>query len=173
MKKYIAIAAYSGKPSREHIAKARELIEELSVRCDKKDIVLLLGGYWGLMKYIVDYALEKGFKVVLFPPIEKEDYDYPEEAIVVKSGSSYRMRSIILVRTADVLIAAGGGAGTMHEIFTAYLEGRNIYVLTGMKLASDNLKRLGGYLDHRKLARLKYFNTPKELVEDVCREVLG
>ena len=171
--KYIGIAAYSGKPSREHISKVRELINELSVKCNRKNMVLLLGGYWGLMKYIVDYALEKGFKVVLFPPIEKEDYSYPDECIVVKSGLSYRMRSIILVRTADILIAAGGGAGTMHEVFTAYLERKNIYVLTDMKLPSDNLEKLGDYLDNRRVVRLKYFNKPKELVREICRELLG
>jgi len=173
MKKYIAIAAYSGKPNKEHIENVKELIEELSIKCDRKNIVLLLGGYWGLMKYIVDYALEKEFKVILFPPIEKEDYDYPDECIIVKSGSSYRMRSIILVRTADILIAVGGGAGTMHEVFTAYLEGKNIYVLRNMKLPSDDLEKLGSYLDHRKLTLIKYFNTPKELVEDMCKILLN
>jgi len=169
MIRYIGIAAYSGEPDEHHLDKVRRLIESISSKGD--DIVLVLGGYWGLMKYIVDYALENKLKVILIPPVEKEDYSFPDKCIVIKSGMSYRLRSILLVRTSDALIAAGGGAGTIHEIVTASLEGKNIYVLRETGLPSDNIEKLGEYIDQRKLSIIKYYTSPEELVEDLFRDL--
>jgi len=95
------------------------------------------------MKYIVDYALEKGFKIVLFPPIEKEGVEFPSNVIVIKTGVSYRVRSIFLVRTSDVLVVLGGASGTIQEITSAYCENKAIFVLVDTGFPSDKISCLG------------------------------
>ncbi|RLG61617.1 LOG family protein [Candidatus Geothermarchaeota archaeon] len=169
--KYIGVAAYSGEVKDIHKEKIRVLIDTLSKECDVEDAILLLGGYWGLMKYIVDYSISKGFKVVLFPPLEREDVKFPSRCIVIRSGSSYRIRSNMLVRSSDILIAAGGGGGTINEIVIAYLEGKNVYVLKNMGLPSDKMELLGNYLDNRRTSVIKYYDRPEELAREVCLDI--
>ena len=61
----IVIAATSENYTQENVKQVREFLDELSKIHDVNDIVLFLGGYWGLMKVIVDEALKFGFKIVL------------------------------------------------------------------------------------------------------------
>jgi uncharacterized protein (TIGR00725 family) len=164
--KTIAIAAYSGPPSERHASAARIIIGELSRYC-LDDVVIAVGGYWGLMKTIVDEALSHGFRVVVYPYAEREDLDYPGEAIVVKTGLTPEARSILLVRSGDILIALGGGVGTMIEVLLAYSMGKPVYLLkTG--LASDKLEVFAPYIDERRLAELKVYEDPVKLARDAC-----
>ena len=166
--KIVAVAAYSGDPPTELVAKATKFINTLASKCGE-NIVLAFGGYWGLMKVMVDEAIKLGMKVLIFPPIEREEWVFPGEAIVVKTGTGFRLRSVALVRTGDVLVAMGGGAGTIQEIVTAYAEGKDIFLLTPTGLASDRIASLAPYIDERRLARLKIFSDPVQMGEEVCR----
>ena len=169
--KIVAIAAYSGVPPQELVEKANAFIEELA-KCNPKPI-LALGGYWGLMKNIVDKALSLRFTVLIFPPIEREDWEYPEKTIVIKSGVSFRLRSVMLVRTGDVLVAMGGGAGTMQEIVTAYTEGRDVYMLYPTSLPSDRITSMTPHLDNRATATIKVYKDPREMAKEVCKAIRG
>jgi len=71
-----------------------------------------------LMKYVVDKAIELGFNVIILPPVGLEDASFPEKAIVVKTGVSFRNRSVFLARTVDVLVVLGGGGGCIQELVT-------------------------------------------------------
>jgi len=167
----MGIAAYGGEPSRKLIEYSRIFIRELSRNCLKRNLVLMLGGYWGLMKYIVDYAIEEGFNIILFPPLEKENIAYPSEAIIIKTGLSYRGRSVILVRTSDILVVLGGESGTIQEVITAYTEGKEIYILSKVGLSSDNLKRFGRYIDSRKISKINYFEDPIDMAQAICKHI--
>jgi hypothetical protein len=100
LKMYVGIAAYSEEPSLELLEKSYLFLEELSSSCGRS-IRLIVGGYWGLMKYVVDKALDLGFTVVILPPVEREHVGFPERA-VVRTGLTFRARSVSLVRTSDV-----------------------------------------------------------------------
>jgi hypothetical protein len=65
-------------------------------------VKLVVGGYWGLMRYVVNKALDLGFTVIILPPVEREHVVFPERAIVVRTGLTFRARSVSLVRTSDV-----------------------------------------------------------------------
>ena len=169
--KYVGIAAYSGSPSETLIEGAREFIARLAERADRDKIALVLGGYWGLMKYVVDEALDIGFKVIIMPPESMEDIYFPEDAIVIKTGTSFRVRSVFLVRTSDVLVALGGASGSIQEVVTAYTEGKNIFVLGGSGMPTDRLSSFSPYVDDRRTSKITIVNNPRELADKVIDSV--
>jgi len=169
--KYIGIAAYSGTPSETLIEGAKEFMARLAVRVDRDRIVLVLGGYWGLMKYVVDEALDLGFKVVIIPPESMEDVNFPEDAIVIKTGTSFRVRSVFLVRTSDVLIALGGASGSIQEVVTAYTEGKDVFILGGSGMPTDRLSFFSPYIDDRKTSKITIINNPRELADRVIESI--
>lgn len=164
----ICFAAYSEDPSKDIVLNAVKVVDHLRRVCS--DAIIFVGGYWGLMKHIVDRAIENGFTVVIVAPIEGEDMNYPEKAIVFKPGVDYRVRSVFMVRSCNALIAVGGESGTIQEIVTAYTEGKPAYVLkTG--LSSDRIELLAPHIDRRALAEIKVFSEPEKLVEAVATDV--
>ena len=167
--RYIGVAAYSGPPPDHLKAAAEEFLHTLALCRSVDDTAIVTGGYWGLMKYVVDQALSLGFKVIIIPPLEMEDIRFPLDALVIRTGTSFRVRSIFLVRTSEVLVALGGAAGTMQEIVTAYTEGIPIFVLGMTGLPTDKLYSLTPYLDNRKRAEIRFFNDPKTLTQAVCK----
>ena len=164
---YIGIAAHSEEPSETLLVKARRFLEELSRTCGSTSR-LVVGGYWGLMKHVVDYALDLGFTVIILPPLELEHVDFPEKAIVVKTGVSFRTRSVFLVRTSDLLVVLGGGAGCLQELVTAYTEKKPVYVLVDTGYPTDIVKTWPEYLDNRALAPVVKISDPVELAKRVC-----
>jgi uncharacterized protein (TIGR00725 family) len=163
----VGVAAFSGMPSTELLEKCKAFVATLADECP--DAVLVLGGYWGLMKCVVDEALRWDLRILLFPPLEKEDIEFPAEAIVARTGSSMRLRSIYLVRSSDVLIALGGASGTIQEVVTAYTEGIPVFILSGTGLPTDRLRDvLSPYLDDRRVAPITYISDPQVLAKKAC-----
>ncbi|MEM1640466.1 MAG: hypothetical protein QW065_04765 [Acidilobaceae archaeon] len=164
--KLVGVAAHSGSYGEDLEKTSRRFVALLAKKCSD-NVALVLGGYWGLMKVVVDEALSWGLTVVILPPVEKEDVDFPEKAIVIRSGTSYRARSVILARSSDVLVALGGGAGVIQEVVTAYTESKPVFLLkSGMD--SDRLESLAPHLDYRKLSPILVYNNIEALVNDLC-----
>ncbi|MFB6469709.1 MAG: LOG family protein [Vulcanisaeta sp. AZ3] len=165
----IAIAAHSSSVDAKVEAMARDFLKELHSRCP--DATLVLGGYWGFMKFVVDEALKLGFRVVVVLPIERHDVELPSGVVRIDSGCEFRCRSVVLVRSGDLLVVLGGGAGTMVEVLLAYAIGRPVFVLTGTNLSSDVLpKAFPEYVDDRRVVRIRYLDDPVRLAQEVCRE---
>jgi uncharacterized protein (TIGR00725 family) len=164
----LCFAAYSGEPPRDSVIKALIVMEKLGKLCER--FVVIVGGYWGLMKHVVDKALELGLPVVIVTPAEQEHELFPENAIVIKPGASYRVRSVFMVRSCDTLIALGGESGTIQEIVTAYAEGIPVYILRS-GFSSDKVELLTPHIDSRALAEVKVFENPEELAIVVSKEV--
>jgi len=165
---YLGVAAHSEEPCESLLLKARRFLEELWSTCGLR-VKLVVGGYWGLMKHVVDYALNLGFAVIILPPLELEYVSFPEKAIVVKTGVSFRARSVFLVRTSDLLVVLGGGAGCIQEIVTAYTEKKPVYVLVDTGYPTDIVKTWPEYLDNRALAPIVKSSDPVELAREVCK----
>ncbi|MEM0373518.1 MAG: LOG family protein [Sulfolobaceae archaeon] len=164
----IGIAAHSGEVPEELKNKARRFVDKIS---ECKNVRLLLGGYWGLMKIIVDEALRKGLPIILFIPIEREDVEIPDDVIKVYTGCEFRCRSVILVRSSDILVSLGGGVGTEIELFMAYAMGKPIYSLIDTGLPTDNLRiSFPEYFDDRKVVKVKYFADEVEMAKVICSE---
>lgn len=168
----IGVAAHSGQVTKELEKKAENFVKSLS-EC-KKEIKLLLGGYWGLMKTVVDKALELDIPVILFIPLEREDVILPNRVIKVYTGCEYRCRSVMLVRSSDVLVSLGGGVGTGIELFMAYAMGKSIYSLVNTGLSTDKFGiTFQEYFDDRQVVKVKYFEDPEKMAYSVCKETGG
>ena len=162
----LSIAAHSEEPNEELVEKVRIFIKNVK-KCNP---TLLLGGYWGLMKTIVDEAIKEGLRVVLILPIEMENVKLPEKVITIKSACDFRCRSVILVRSGDALVSLGGGVGTEIEIMIAYAMGKPIYALTKTGLSTDYFAKVfPEYIDDRKIIQIKYFEDPEKLANEVCK----
>lgn len=168
----IGFAAYSGEPKPEDIRDMEIFLEELQHKTNGyRGIVFLLGGYWGLMRNIVDFIRDRGGTVILFPPLDLEELEYPKDVIVLKLGLSMRMRSVPLVRSSDIFIAAGGEAGSILEVVAAYTEKKPIFILSGKGYSTDRLALFSPYIDKRRLTKINIVDDPKILAEEVYKEV--
>ena len=147
--------------------KAEKFIKALAERCP--DAVLLVGGYWGHMKDVVDVALRNGLRVVAVLPIKREDVHLPREVIVLRTGCEYRCRSVVMVRSADAVAVLGGGFGTAIEAFMAYAMGRPVFILSNVGAHTDRLKEAyPEYFDERKAVKIVYVDDPVKMAELVC-----
>jgi len=144
---------------------AKAVIDELARLCKP---TILVGGYWGVMRDVVNEALSMGLTVVIIAPLEKEDVEYPRNTVVIRTGCSFRCRSNILVRSSDSLIVLGGGVGTIIEAMTAYAEGIPVHILmSGMP--SDKMRLAWPeYVDDRQIIRLMYHTDPGEAAKAAC-----
>ena len=166
---YIGVAAHSGEPGLELARATRTFITLLREKCGVNHKIVV-GGYWGLMRIVVDEALDKGFTVIVLPPVEREDAAFPEKAIVVKTGLSFRSRSVVLARSSDALVVLGGGSGCIQEAVTAYTEAKPVYALVGTGYPTDIIEKWPEYLDERRLAPVRKYRDIDHLVEDLCKE---
>ena len=159
----IGVAAYSGKPLLQHIACGREFVHVIAEKCGRK-CALVLGGYRGLMRVVVDTAVEEGLPVMLVLPREYEDEEFPHSVLLVRTGMDPRTRSMILVRSSDVLVALGGGIGTIVEVFGAYGMLVPVVLVSETGLPTDHIAKMfrDGLIDPR-FGHLLY-------VVESCRE---
>ncbi len=166
---HIAVAAYSGRPSDSMVRGVRDFMDTLK-GC-VRDAVILLGGYYGLMRVVADEAKRTGFRLVFVVPYDREDQPYPSDSIVIRTGLGDRERSSILVRSGDVLVSFGGGVGTFLEVLIAYSYGIPVYQLVNNEdILTDRVSTCipDGVLDERIGSRVYYAKTGKELAEKVC-----
>ena len=87
-----------------------------------------------------------GSTIGILPSENKEDAnDFVD--VIIPSGIG-TARNALIVRTADFLIAVGGGAGTLSEIAFAWQFSKNVICYQGLGGWSERLA--GNNLDHRR-----------------------
>ena len=165
---HVGVAAYSGSSSTLERA-ARRFVESLP----RSGVRLVLGGYWGVMASVADAASSRGIEVVFVlpdnPPVEPPA---SELFVPIKTGLDYKGRSVILVRSSDVLAVLGGESGTMIEVMLAYALGVPVVMLRNTGLTSDKLAGcFGEAIDARRTGRIVYVDTPEQLAVEATRAV--
>jgi uncharacterized protein (TIGR00725 family) len=169
----MGIAAHSEIKDKKRVDMALEFVEQFSDCLNrlglKENTYLLLGGYWGMMKVVIDKALEKGLRVAVLPPCERDSEEFfPPGVLVVRTGLSMRGRSIAIARSSDVLVSLGGSSGTILEIIAAYTEGVPVYILGNTGLPSDKVEVFSPFIDERRSSLITISASPIELVSSVC-----
>lgn len=120
---------------------------QLGQQIATEDRIIVCGGLGGFME-----AVCKGVKkaqstfngqTIGFLPNENPEAANPYIDIAVPTGIGVE-RNIIIVRTADIFIAAGGGAGTLSEIAFAWQLKKKVLCVTifegwAKELAGKNL----------------------------------
>jgi uncharacterized protein (TIGR00725 family) len=128
MQPYVAVVG-AGEASEEEIAAAEEVGRLLAER----GAVLVCGGLGGVMEAACRGAKEGGGTTVgILPGHDRAAANaYVDVAIATGLGEA---RNALVVRAADVLIAVGGGWGTLSEIALALKTGTRVVGLGSWEL---------------------------------------
>ena len=165
----IGVAVYSGEPGPRLRSEISSFIEGVASGCP--DAVIVVGGYRGGMRVVVDEAVRRGLRVVMVLPRDYEADPAPPQAIAVRTGMDVRGRSVVLVRSSDVLVVLGGGSGTIVEAVTAYSIGVPVVYLVDTGYPSDALAAAypRGEIDPRIGRLVHYVTSGREAAEKACR----
>lgn len=138
---------------------------QLGLYLGKQGHTILNGGMQGTME-----AVSKGVKdsknekstVVGILPFDNTEKANPYLDIAIPTGVGFA-RNAILVLSSDILIALGGGAGTLNEISYAWQFGKKVLCYTGTSGWSKELANQN--LDNRKENLLVGFETLEDLIK--------
>ena len=100
-----------------------DLAFELGRGIAQRDAVLLCGGLTGVMEHAARGAQAAGGLTIGLLPGEDPDEANPYIDVAIASGLGHA-RNAVLARTADGVVAVGGGLGTLSEIALALRNGR-------------------------------------------------
>jgi uncharacterized protein (TIGR00725 family) len=134
MQPYVAVVG-AGEASADELAAAEEVGRLLAAR----EAVLVCGGLGGVMEAACRGAKEGGGSTVgILPGRDRAAANrYVDVAIATGLGEA---RNALVVRAADVLIAVGGGYGTLSEIALALKGGTPVVGIGSWELAGRPLK---------------------------------
>jgi len=109
------------------------LAEEVGAEIAKRGAAIVCGGLTGVMEAVCRGARrEGGLTIGIIPSDNKKDANpYVQIPIVTGMGMG---RNVMLVKTADVVIAVGGEFGTLSEIAHALKLGKTVIGLRSWKL---------------------------------------
>jgi len=131
-----------------------------------RDRTFICGGLGGFMEAVCKGVKQstdtfKGQTVGILPEDTTENANpFIDLAVATSAGIA---RNIIIVRTADIIIAAGGGAGTLSEIAFAWQLGKKVLCLTSFEGWAKNLA--GKNLDARQNGLLIPVNSIDEILK--------
>lgn len=120
-------------------ALAERVGEEIAIRGG----TVVCGGLTGVMEAVCRGARRKGgLTVGVIPSDDRDDAnEHVQMPIVTGMGVA---RNVVIVKTADVLIAIGGQFGTLSEIAHALNTGKTVVALQSWDLESAAHRRLEG-----------------------------
>lgn len=129
----------------------------------KKGVTIINGGMQGTMEAVskgVKHSCTSQSKVVGILPFENKENANQYLDIIIPTGIGFA-RNSVLVLSSDILIALGGGAGTLNEISYAWQFGKKVFCYTETDGWSNKLANQD--LDNRKENLLIGFKTLEEL----------
>ncbi len=134
--------------------------------------LIVCGGMFGIMEAVCRGARNSpvytyGSTIGIIPSIEKK-YANPYCDIIIPTGMGLA-RNILIVNTADVIVAIGGGAGTLSEIAYAWQTGKEIICYKGFEGWSKNLA--GKSLDSTQERKIISVNSMDEILQTL-RKIL-
>jgi uncharacterized protein (TIGR00725 family) len=118
-----------------------KLAEEVGAEIARNRAAVVCGGLSGVMEAVCKGARrEGGLTIGIIPSDEKGDAN-PFVQIPIVTGMGMG-RNVMLVKTADVLIAVGGEFGTLSEIAHALNLGKKVIGLRTWKLEKAHTKSI-------------------------------
>ena len=110
-----------------------ELAEAVGEEIASRGFALVCGGMTGVMEAACRGARKKGGLTIGIIPSDQKSDANPHVQIPVVTGMGVA-RNVILVKTADVLVAVGGEFGTLSEIGHALNIGKTVVSLRSWEL---------------------------------------
>ncbi|RMD96886.1 MAG: TIGR00725 family protein, partial [Deltaproteobacteria bacterium] len=126
---------------------------ELGTRIAAPERAVVCGGMGGVMEAVCKGVKKSGISclTVGILPHDTPEFANPFIDLPVPTGLGIG-RNLVIIHTAEVVIAAGGGAGTLSELAFAWQRGKSVLCVTRF---SGWAKELAGRtLDRRKGGRL-------------------
>jgi len=132
----------AGAAAHAELVMAEELGRELATR----GAVVVCGGLGGVMEAVCRGAREAGGRTIGILPGDDRGHANPYVDVAVATGLG-DARNLLVVRTADVVVAVGGELGTLSEIAFALLLGRPVVGISTWELsrpgrAGDDILRV-------------------------------
>ena len=116
-KKFIAVIGGSQCSSQE-----AKLAEEVGHEIARQGAILICGGLSGVMEAACKGAQSEGGTTIGILPGDNREFANPYVQIPIVTGIGYA-RNIIVVKSAQAVIAVGGSFGTLSEISHALQSG--------------------------------------------------
>jgi len=131
-KRFIAVIGGSNCTAEE-----ARLAEEVGRELARKGVILVCGGMSGIMEAACRGAsAEGGLTIGILPGDSRQAANpYVQIPIVTNLGEA---RNVIVVKSAEVVIAVGGGYGTLSEIGHALRNGIPVIGLNTWSLSRNN-----------------------------------
>ncbi len=124
---------------------AEKLEKEIAYKTGKiigeSGVVLITGGKYGVMKHVSRGAKESGGFVISILPNHDFDDTHEFNDVVIPTGIGYA-RNLVNVLAGDLIIAIGGGAGTLSEIAYAWQFKKTIFAYTCVNGWSHHVGRM-------------------------------
>jgi hypothetical protein len=128
-------------------AVACDLAEKAGYAIGKLGCTIISGGRGGVMEAASKGAHAAGALCIGILPGESLDEGNDYLQVVIPSGIRYA-RNLTNVLAADVVVAIGGGSGTLNEMAYAWMHGKTIVALVGAGGWADKLA--GQRIDDRR-----------------------
>jgi len=153
---HVAVIGYSGSINISPVKELRGICEEVGKLLAIHGHVVMTGGRDGVMELVSKAVSREGGRVVGVLPIGDEGNNHNE--IRIQTGMDFALRSLILTKSADVVISIGGKAGTLLEIISSYSYGRPVILLENTGGWTDRIRSVlvdDKYLDERKTVEIR------------------
>jgi uncharacterized protein (TIGR00725 family) len=131
------------------------LAEEVGAEIAKRGAAVVCGGLTGVMEAVCKGARREGGLTIGIIPSDNRNDANPYVQIPIVTGMGMG-RNVMLVKTADVVIAVGGEYGTLSEIAHALNLGKTVIGLRSWKLAKAHTKPIPDLIE---------VDSPKEAVD--------
>ncbi len=142
---YIAVIG-DGEPRGPDAHRILDWAEEIGLELARAGATVITGGLGGVMEAASRGARAGAGRTIGFLPgadaAEANDY----VSIPIATGLGV-MRNLVVVTSADAVVAVGGRHGTLSEIGLALRMGRHVVTLSSWRVESEH--RLGGPRVHR------------------------
>ncbi|MFZ9886597.1 MAG: TIGR00725 family protein [Myxococcota bacterium] len=111
------------------------LAERVGVEVARAGCTLVCGGLGGVMEAACRGARSQGGRTIGILPGGDAEEANPFVEVVITTGLG-EVRNLVIVRSADAVIAIGGRHGTLSEVAFALLEGRPVVGLGTWRLTA-------------------------------------
>lgn len=128
----------------------------------KLQVITITGGKGGVMEAVAKGVSETGGISVGLLPGENKDESNKYNSIIIPTGIGFA-RNSMNVLAGDIIIAIGGGAGTLSEIAYAWVYNKPVFCYDKEEGWAQQLA--GKALDDKFSNPLNSFSTIKELEE--------
>lgn len=157
-----------------------ETLYELGAELAKRKCIVLAGSCGGVGSIVSKAAKEKGGFTIGISPYQsrqehKEKHGDESECFnsFIYTGSGFKGRNVILVNSADAVVAICGQVGTLNELTIAYDIGRPIGLLTNTGGIADTFENVLKLINIDKKTPIVQNQKPSELLDRLISVLVG